>query len=208
LRTRDEERNAEISRQMADPLGKVNPLHLCAELDKTMRPNTILIADGGDFVATASYVIQPPGPLTWLDPGAFGTLGVGAGFALGAKLVHPHADVWIIYGDGSVGYSLSEFDTFVRHQLPVMAVVGNDASWAQIAREQIEMLGDDVATVLAHSDYHLAIQGLGGAGFAVSDSELVEETLRQALDAAAAGKPALINAILGKSDFRKGSVSM
>ncbi len=208
LRASDDGRNAEIARQMAEPTGKLNALHLCAELDKAMTPNSILIADGGDFVATASYVIQPPGPLTWLDPGPFGTLGVGAGFALGAKLVHPDADVWIIYGDGSLGYSLSEFDTFARHKLPALAVVGNDASWAQIAREQVEMLGDDVATVLVHSDYHTAAQGLGGDGMAVSDPELIEETLQRAQHVAAAGKPVLINAILGKSDFRKGSISM
>ncbi|CAF4523292.1 unnamed protein product, partial [Rotaria magnacalcarata] len=74
--------------------------------------NAILIGDGGDFVATAAYTVRPRAPLTWLDPGAFGTLGVGAGFALGAKLVRPEASVWIIYGDGALGYSIMEYDTF------------------------------------------------------------------------------------------------
>jgi acetolactate synthase-like protein len=72
----------------------------------------VIVADGGDFVSTASYVLRPRRPLSWLDPGPFGTLGVGAGFALGAKLVRPSADVWLVYGDGSVGYSLAEADTF------------------------------------------------------------------------------------------------
>lgn len=53
----------------------------------------------------------------WLDPGAFGTLGVGGGFALGAKLVRPESEVWIVYGDGSLGYSVAEFDTFTRHKV-------------------------------------------------------------------------------------------
>lgn len=63
---------------------------------------------------------SPRGPLAWLDPGAFGTLGVGAGFALGAKLCNPEKPVWVIFGDGSLGYSLSEFDTFVRHKVSIL----------------------------------------------------------------------------------------
>ena len=208
LRARDDARNGEIAEQMRAPGDKVNALHLCAQIDARVGPNTILVADGGDFVATASYVIQPPGPLAWLDPGVFGTLGVGAGFALGAKLARPDAEVWVIFGDGSVGYSLTEFDTFTRHGVNLVAVVGNDAGWTQIAREQVEMLGSAVGTVLAHSDYHAVAAGFGAAGFAVRDPELVEETLDQAHAAAQGGKPALVNAILGKSEFRKGSVSM
>ncbi|HRW49532.1 MAG TPA: thiamine pyrophosphate-binding protein [Caldilinea sp.] len=208
LRARDDARNAEIAQQAAEPTGKINPLHLCREIDRQITPQTILIGDGGDFVATASYVVQPPGPLRWLDPGAFGTLGVGAGFALGAKLVHPQADVWVIYGDGSFGYSAVEFDTFVRHGTPVVAVVGNDASWSQIAREQVEMLGDPVATELAHSDYHRAVEGFGAAGIHLDDPELAAEALDQARQVSGNGKPVVVNAILGKTDFRKGSISM
>ncbi len=159
-------------------------------------------------MATASYTVQPRKPLSWLDPGVFGTLGVGAGFALGAKLVRPEADVWIIYGDGSFGYSLTEFDTFYRHGLPVTALVGNDASWAQIAREQIPMFGDDVGTALRHADYHLAAAGLGAAGFKLEDPELAEDVLREAKEKARDGQPVVVNTILGKSDFRKGSISM
>ena len=118
----------------------VNPLKLCYELDSILSDNAILVGDGGDFVATASYTIRPRGPLQWLDPGAFGTLGVGAGFALGAKLVHPESDVWILWGDGSVGYSIAEFDTCARHNIPIAAVVGNDACWSQIERDQVPIL--------------------------------------------------------------------
>ncbi len=208
LRQRDQERNDEIRRKALEPTGKVNPLHLFLELDQRLGPDAVLVADGGDFVATAAYTLQPPGPLRWLDPGPFGTLGVGAGFALAAKLHRPQAEVWIIYGDGSFGYSLTEFDTFVRHDLPVAAVVGNDASWAQIAREQLPMLGDDVGTVLRHSDYHRAVEGLGGVGLKLEDPELAPEVLEEARALAGAGKPVVVNAILGKSDFRKGSISM
>lgn len=208
LRKRDEARNEEIAAQASAPTGKVNPLHLLRQLDQQVGPEAVLVADGGDLVATAAYTVQPPGPLTWLDPGPFGTLGVGAGFALGAKLCRPQAEVWIIYGDGSAGYSLAEFDTFVRHGAAVIALVGNDASWSQIAREQVEMLGDDVATVLNHTDYHRVAEGFGGAGLLLDDPELAGEVLQQARQLAAAGKPVLVNAILGHTDFRKGSISM
>ena len=208
LREREDQRNIEIRHAVLQPTAHLNPLHLLSELDKSLAPGSIIIADGGDFVGTASYLIQPTGPLTWLDPGAFGTLGVGAGFALGAKLCHPEAEVWVLFGDGSIGYSLAEFDTFVRHGIPVIAVVGNDAGWSQIAREQVEILGDDVGTVLNNSDYHRVVEGLGAAGFQVKDPELIPEILQQAKKASTDGRPVLVNAILDRTDFRKGSVSM
>ncbi len=95
----------------------LNPVRVLQRLEDQLPDNAILVGDGGDFVATAAYILRPRGPLTWLDPGAFGTLGVGAGFALGAKLVRPEASVWIIYGDGALGYSIMEYDTFVRHKV-------------------------------------------------------------------------------------------
>ncbi len=208
LRRRDEERNREMNQMALSATGYVNPLHLFDELNRALPENSILIADGGDFVATASYILHPPAPLTWLDPGPFGTLGVGAGFALGAKLARPEAEIWIIYGDGAAGFSLIEFDTLVRHGAPVFAVVGNDAGWSQIAREQVPMLGDDVATVLARTDYDQVVAGLGGAGFKVEDPELIEDAISQARAAGAGGKPVLINVITGRTDFRKGSISM
>ena len=143
----------------------VNPVAFLRALDRAAGDNAIFVADGGDFVATASYILRPRGPLAWLDPGAFGTLGVGAGFALGAAVVQPGAEVWLIWGDGACGYGLAEFDTFVRHGIPVIAVVGNDAGWTQIAREQVKMLGDDVGTVLARTAYHEVVKGFGAEGW-------------------------------------------
>ena len=208
LRARDEEREREIERQAAVAGERVNPLHLCREIDRALAPDSVIVADGGDFVATAAYTVSPRGPLSWLDPGVFGTLGVGGGFALGAKLCRPEADVWIVYGDGSAAYSLAEFDTFVRHGLPVIAVVGNDAGWTQIAREQIEILKDDVGTVLARTDYHKVAEGYGGRGLLLERGEDIQEVLRQALEIARSGSPVLVNAHLDKTEFRKGSISM
>ncbi len=208
LRTRDLQRDAEIEK-LAGPDGQlVNPIAFFHALDKVAGENAVMVADGGDFVATGSYVLHPRGPLSWLDPGVFGTLGVGAGFALGAALCRPASEVWIIYGDGACGYSLIEFDTFVRHGIPVIAVVGNDAGWTQIAREQVKMLNDDVATVLARSAYHEVVAGFGAEGILVNRTADVPAALARARAAARAGKPVLVNVWLDKTDFREGSISM
>ena len=208
LRRRNEEREVEIAEQAEAKTEFLNPLALCREIDGQLNDDSVLVADGGDFVATASYITSPRAPLSWLDPGVFGTLGVGGGFALGAKLCRPDAEVWILYGDGSAAYTLAEFDTFVRHQLPVIAVVGTDASWAQIAREQVEIFEDDVGTVLRRTDYHVVAEGYGGKGFLLDDPADTADVLAAAKREAAAGHPVLVNAWIGRTDFRKGSISM
>ena len=208
LRARDDAREREIDAQAAAHGEYVNPIAFFRDLDRAADEAAIFVADGGDFVATASYILRPRGPLSWLDPGAFGTLGVGAGFALGAQLVRPTDEVWLIWGDGASGYGLVEFDTFVRHGVPVIAVVGNDASWAQIAREQVKMLNDDVGTVLARSAYHTVIEGFGGAGIEVKTMVEVPAALQKAREIARQGRPVLLNVWLDRTDFREGSISM
>jgi thiamine pyrophosphate-dependent acetolactate synthase large subunit-like protein len=208
LAGRDAERDQEIAQMAAEPTDFVNPVALCREIDRAMADDAVLVADGGDFVATAAYTLRPRGPLGWLDPGAFGTLGVGGGFALGAGLVRPGREVWLLWGDGAAAFSLAEFDTFARHRVPVIAVVGNDAGWTQIAREQVPMLGDDVGTVLARTDYHRVAEGYGGKGLVVDRPEDVAGVLAEAKRLAAEGHPVLVNALIGKTEFRKGSISM
>lgn len=208
LRARDGERELEIDQQAQARGEFVNPIALFRALEQALGDNAMLVADGGDFVATASYVLHPRTPLSWLDPGAFGTLGVGAGFALGAALARPGSEVWIILGDGASGYGLVEFDTFVRHGIPVIALVGNDAGWTQIAREQIKMLHDDVATVLARSDYHAVAAAFGAECIVVKTMEEVPAALARARALAHSGRPVLVNVWLDKTEFREGSLSM
>ncbi len=208
LKKNDDEREAFITKTSEEDTEFVNPLAMLKKLDKVIDDSSIIVADGGDFVATASYILQPSGPLQWLDPGVFGTLGVGAGFALGSKLVHPESEVWLLYGDGAAGFSLQEFDTFVRHQLPVIAVVGNDGGWTQIARDQLTLFGDDVATKLRRTDYHIVAEGFGAKGFLLDKEEDVDTVFQEAKQAAKNGQPVLINALIGTTDFRKGSISM
>jgi acetolactate synthase-1/2/3 large subunit len=177
-------------------------------LDRVAGDNAIMVADGGDFVSTAAYIVRPRGPLSWLDPGVFGTLGVGAGFALAAAVARPNSELWIVFGDGACGYGLVEFDTFVRHRIPVIAVVGNDAGWTQIAREQVKLLKDDVGTVLARTDYHRVAEGFGAAGILVTKHADIPVALERAREIARSGKPVLVNVWLDKTDFREGSISM
>ncbi|XP_069653660.1 2-hydroxyacyl-CoA lyase 2 [Haliaeetus albicilla] len=211
LREADRKKEQANREKAATPTPQhLNPLDLLHRLDALLPPESLLVADGGDFVGTAAYIVRPRRPLAWLDPGAFGTLGVGGGFALGAKLCCPDAEVWVLYGDGSLGYSLMEFDTFVRHKTPVIALVGNDACWSQISREQVALLGSNVACGLEYLDYHAVAEALGGKGFVVGrqDRERLDTVLRAAQDACRQGHPVLINALIGKTNFRDGSISV
>jgi acetolactate synthase-like protein len=208
LKHNDDEREKFITSTSEETTEFINPLFLLKKINEVIDDKSIIVADGGDFVGSAANILQPPGPLTWLDPGVFGTLGVGAGFALAAKLLQPESETWLIYGDGAAGFSLLEFDTFVRHKTPVIAVIGNDAGWSQIARDQVEIFGDDVATVLGRSDYHRVAEAFGGKGFRLDKPEDIGRVLQDARQAAAEGYPVLINALIGKTDFRKGSLSV
>jgi thiamine pyrophosphate-dependent acetolactate synthase large subunit-like protein len=208
LHGREDKREQEIKMLAGEKTEYINPLLLLERINNALSDTGLIVADGGDFVATASYIVLPRGPLAWLDPGVFGTLGVGAGFALGAGLCRPGADVWLLWGDGAAGYSIIEFDTFVRHNIPVIAVIGNDAGWTQIARDQVAYLKDDVATVLRHSNYHGIAESFGARGFVISKENQIDPTLGLALELSRKGTPVLINALIGKTEFRKGSISM
>ena len=204
----EEKRETEIIQFSKNESDFVNPVHLCKTIDKFIDEESILVADGGDFVGTASYTIRPRSALGWLDPGPFGTLGVGGGFAIGAKSSFPKKEVWVFYGDGASAYSLAEFDTLCRHKLPVIAIIGNDASWQQIAREQKQMLGSNIGTELAFNAYEKVVEGYGGKGYYVENHDTLDETLKRAKEDAKLGYPVLVNIKISKSDFRKGSISV
>ena len=208
LKNNEDQGKAKIHRFSNVNTEYINPLILCREINKFIDENSTIIGDGGDFVATVSYTIKPRKPLHWMDPGPFGTLGIGAGFALAAKLVRPEEDIWLLYGDGAAGYGLMEFDTFVRHKIPIISIIGNDAGWTQITRDQVQYLADDVGTVLTYSDYHKVGESLGAKGYLINKKEQIAETLQEAKMTSRKGIPVLINALIGKTDFRKGSISM
>lgn len=208
LSEREAAREAEIRKSASEKMKLINPVDFLLKAAPLLSRKTILVADGGDFVATSAYTLRPGGPLTWLDPGVFGTLGVGAGFALGAKVARPDHDVVILYGDGSAGYSIMEFDTFVRHKLPVGAIIGNDACWTQIYRDQVEFLKDDVACMLDYSRYDEVAKTFGGSGMTISKPAQIKSGLNALRSSLKKKRPFLLNVLIGRSEFRKGSISM
>lgn len=208
LAEREKSREGEIAKQASEKMKLINPVEFFVKAADVLAKKTILVADGGDFVATGAYIVRPGGPLTWLDPGVFGTLGVGAGFALGAKVARPDHEVIILYGDGSAGYSIMEFDTFARHKLAVGAIIGNDACWTQIYRDQKEFLKDDVACMLEYSHYDEVAKTFGGAGSTISKPAQIKTGLAALKKSLAKKQPYILNVLIGRSEFRKGSISM
>lgn len=194
---------AELQSDMVPP----NPLRVCAELDKFLKDDTIVIGDGGDFVATAAYTLNVRRPGLWMDPGPLGTLGVGPGYAMAAKLARPQSDVVLVYGDGSVGFNGFEFEAMVRQGIKVVAVVGNDACWTQIYRGQVQMFGEQraVATKLDYTRYDKVVEALGGHGEYVEHPDQLAGAFERAF---AAETAALVNVKISRSDFRKGAISV
>ncbi len=208
LQAREDARDAEIAAKASTTGPLIDPVQLFLRIEEKIAEDSVLIVDGGDFVATGAYIVRPRSPLSWLDPGVFGTLGVGGGFAVGAASSRPSAEIWLFYGDGSSAYSLAEFDTYRRLGFAPIAVIGTDASWQQIARDQITLLGDDVGTVLRRTDYHDVAEGYGGKGLLLTDPSQIDAVLDEAKALAAAGTAVCINVHLAASDFREGSISI
>jgi acetolactate synthase-1/2/3 large subunit len=173
----------------------IHPLRLCREMAEFVDENTIVIGDGGDIVSLASQVLPINYPGQWYDPGPMGTLGVGTGFAMAVKTAFPDKKVLMVNGDGTFGLNGFEFDTFVRFDLPVVSVVGNDRQWGQIAVGQRLMYGRDraIASVLKDSaHYDKVVEALGGHGEFVERPQDIRPAIERAF---ASGKPACVNVI-------------
>jgi acetolactate synthase-1/2/3 large subunit len=188
----DERREAERA-EREDERVPMHPMRLYAELGTVLERDAIVIGDGGDFVSYAGRVIDSYYPGCWLDPGPFGCLGTGPGYALAAKLARPDRQVVLLVGDGAFGFAGMEFDTLARHGVDVVAVMGNNGIWA-LEKHPMEFLyGYSVAAELRPgTPYERVVQALGGHG------ELVETPaqLRPALERAfSAGAPALVNVL-------------
>ncbi len=207
VRADEDKRRAKMLGEIESSESPPNPLRVCAELGKRLGPEDVVIGDGGDFVATAANVLKMQWPQLWMDPGPLGTLGVGPGYAMAAKLARPASNVVLVYGDGSFGLHGLEFEAMARQNIPVIAVIGNDAGWTQIRRGQVEMYGKEreVATALDYTRYDQVVEACGGRGFWVDHID----QLAPALDLAfACGKPSCVNVKIARSDFRKGAISV
>jgi acetolactate synthase-1/2/3 large subunit len=197
LRKVEHERRAGERAEFEDDRAPLHPMRLYAELAKTLDRDAIVIGDGGDFVSYAGRVIDSYNPGCWLDPGPFGCLGTGPGYALAAKLARPERQVVLLLGDGAFGFSGMEFDTLARHGVNIVAVMGNNGIWA-LEKHPMEFLyGYSVAADLRPGTrYDEVVRALGGHG------ELVErpQELTPAIERAfAAGLPALVNVLTDPS---------
>jgi acetolactate synthase-1/2/3 large subunit len=196
---------AQMRAEAASDDNPINPLRLCAEVNRFVDDKTIVVGDGGDFVATAAYSLDVRGPGSWMDPGPLGTLGVGPGYAMAAKLAKPDHRVILMLGDGSFGLNGMEFEAMARQKINVVGVVGNDACWTQIHRGQVAMYGRDIATKLDYTRYDKVVEALGGHGEYVEEVSQIRPALERAFSA---DKPALVNVKIGGSDFRKDAISV
>jgi acetolactate synthase-1/2/3 large subunit len=175
----------------------VHHFRLARELDNVARAcsDAMFVADGGNWVAIAAKVIGLRKPGRWLDPGPLGCLGVGAPFAIAAKLLHPERTVFVIQGDGSFGLNGMDFDTALRFKLPMVCVVGNDAAWGQIRLPQVQLFGKDLSpgTLLAPTRYDKIVEAMGGYGEYVTEPGKIRAALERAV---ASNTVACVNVML------------
>ena len=178
----------EVSLSDAEP---IHPERFAREVGEFFGDDTIVAADGGDIVSTTAKWLRTSRPGGLLDPGPFGCLGVGAPFALAAKSVEPDTRVGIVFGDGAFGFNGMEYDSLVRHQLPVVGVIGNDSAWNNIRTIHRMAHPDSVfLSELGFRSYEKVVEGLGGYGELVEKASEIRPALERAQDS---GVPALIN---------------
>jgi len=193
LREQETAKRAQETAELDDPRSPLHPMRLYKELAAVLDRNAIVIGDGGDFVSYAGRVIDTYEPGCWMDPGPFGCLGSGPGYALAAKLAHPDRQVVLLQGDGAFGFAGMEFDTLARHGVNVVSVMGNNGIWA-LEKHPMEMLyGYSVAAELRPGTrYDKVVEALGGHGELVERPEDVRPALVRAFES---GLPALVNVL-------------
>jgi acetolactate synthase I/II/III large subunit len=191
-RIEDELRDGERG-EMQDERAPLHPMRVYAELAAVLDRDAIVIGDGGDFVSYAGRVVDSYQPGCWLDPGPFGCLGSGPGYALAAKLARPDRQVVLLLGDGAFGFAGLEYDTLARHGVNVVGVMGNNGIWG-LEKHPMEFLyGYSVAAELRpETRYDEVVATLGGHGELVSRPQELRPALERAL---AAGRPALVNVL-------------
>jgi acetolactate synthase-1/2/3 large subunit len=174
------------------------PARVYGELAPRLDRDAVVVCDGGDFVSYAGRYVAVHEPGCWLDSGPYGCLGTGMGYAIAARLAHPGRQVVALLGDGAAGFSLMDVDTLVRHQLPVVMVVGNNGIWG-LEKHPMQMLyGYDVAADLQPGcRYDRVVAALGGAGETVTDPDGVGPALDRAF---ASGVPYLVNVLTDPTD--------
>jgi acetolactate synthase-1/2/3 large subunit len=182
--------DAQLLASDADP---VHPLRIYGELGRLLDSDAVVIGDGGDFVSYAGKYIEPQRPGGWLDPGPYGCLGTGLGYAIAARIARPSAQVVLLLGDGAAGFSLMDVDTAVRHRLPMVMICGNNGIWGLEKHPMQALYGYDVAADLQPGcRYDQVVTALGGGGELVTAPGQIAPALRRAFES---GVPYLVNII-------------
>lgn len=184
------QRDAALLAADTDP---IHPARIYGELLPRLADDAVIIGDGGDFVSFAGKFVEPRRPGQWLDPGPYGCLGAGLGAAVAARVARPASQVVLLLGDGAAGLSLMDLDTLVRHELPVVIVVGNNSAWGLEKGPMQLLYGYDVAADLAPGTrYDLVATALGAGGELVTDPRELGPALDRAF---ASGVPYLVNVL-------------
>jgi acetolactate synthase-1/2/3 large subunit len=185
----------------------VHPARLIAEVERYCDQDATFVGDGGDFVSFAGRLIERRQPGLWIDPGPYGCLGSGPGYALGAKIAHPDRQVVLLSGDGAFGFGGLEFDTLVRHKLPVVCVIGNNGIWALEKHPMQKALGTSLIADLApRTRYDKVVEALGGYGELVERPQDIAPALERAFKS---GVPACVNVICDpEAEYPRSTVPM
>jgi acetolactate synthase I/II/III large subunit len=193
LRATENEKRAAERDDLNDSRAPLHPMRVYGELAQVLDRNAIVIGDGGDFVSFAGRMIDTYEPGCWMDPGPYGCLGAGPGAALAAKIAHPERQVCLLLGDGAFGFAGMEFDTYVRHGVPVVGVMGNNGIWALEKHPMEFIYGYSVAADLQPGcRYDEVVRALGGHGELVTTPDELRPALERAFTS---GKPALVNVL-------------
>ncbi|MDG9701987.1 acetolactate synthase [Streptomyces sp. DH37] len=193
LRERERARRHAERLELESDSDPIHPARVIGELRAQLDDDAVVIGDGGDFVSFAGRLLDSHRPGRWLDPGPFGCLGSGVGYAVAAGLCHPGSQVVLLLGDGAFGFSAGDVDTLVRHGLPVVMVVGNNGIWGLEKHPMRKLYGTDVAADLRPGcRYDRLVEALGGAGEVVGRARDIAPALRRGF---AAGRPYLVNVL-------------
>ncbi|HKT04395.1 MAG TPA: acetolactate synthase [Rugosimonospora sp.] len=198
LRAAEDKARARDAEALSADTDPIKPARVYGELRRILAPDAVTIGDGGDFVSYAGRYLEPAQPGTWLDPGPYGCLGTGMGYALGARVTYPDRQVCVLMGDGAAGFSLMDVESLVRQQLPVVIVVGNNGIWGLEKHPMQAMYGYDVAADLQPElRYDDVVRALGGAGETVRRPDELAPALRRAFES---GVPYLVNVLTDPAD--------
>ena len=187
----------------------IHPYRLAYEINEFLGEDTIYIGDGGDIVTISAQAVRPRNPGQWMDPGALGSLGVGTGFSMAAKLAHPDKEVICLYGDGAFGMTSFDMETAQRFGAPYLAVIGNNSAMNQIRYGQLAKYGQDrgdVGNKLGDVPFSKFGEMIGGYGEEVTEAKEIQPALQRAREAIArTGRCAVVNVWVDPNEYAPGT---